>query len=143
MEYETSAGGVIISINHDPKILLLKDKRGKWTFPKGLIEPGENREQTAMREISEEVGIKNLKLLKTLTPVEYFYRWEGVLRKKTVYYYLFNGNDQENPVPQEDEGILEVRWHSFKDAKKIIGYKKTNNKILDEAKEKLDALRIL
>ena len=136
MRYETSAGGVIIAYKPKGKIpfvLLLKDKSGKWTFPKGLVEKNENQEKTAKREISEEVGIKKLTLLAKLHPVEYFYKWEGKLVKKKVYYYLFKNGMEEKLRPQRSEGIMEVKWFSFPRAFEKIGYKKTNKGILKEA----------
>ena len=138
MEYETSAGGVIVAEkNHELHVLLLKDKNGKWTFPKGLIETGEEREVAAMREISEEVGLKNLKLIAPLAPVNYLYRWEGKLKKKTVHYYLFQGKGTELATPQIEEGILQVRWFPFAEAETIIGYPQTNKKLLRETMELL------
>lgn len=139
MKYETSAGGVIVAAK-DKKllVLLLQDKKGEWTFPKGLIERGENREKTAEREIAEEVGIKKLTLIASLPPVEYFYKWEGALIKKKVYYYIFRNGGEEKLIPQRDEGIMDVRWFSLAEAAKVIGYKKTNVPVLKEAIEKLN-----
>ena len=37
--------------------------KGHWDFPKGHVEKGESETQTALRELAEETGIKNLKLL--------------------------------------------------------------------------------
>lgn len=134
MKREFSAGGVIIAYkNKSSYILLIKDKKNKWTFPKGLIERGEAREDTAVREVAEEVGIKKLKLIRKLTPVKYFYKWEGKLRQKYVYYYLFENSATEKLKPQHEEGIMAVKWFSFNKALDIIGYKRTNLKILKEA----------
>ena len=142
MIYETSAGGVIVSFkNKKPSVLLLKDKTAHWTFPKGLIEQGENREVTATREIGEEVGIRNLKLIASLKPVRYFYKWDGEIRKKTVYYYLFQNGGSEHLTPQLEEGIMEVRWFDIEEAKKTIGYPKTNLMVLKEVEIKLQEIR--
>ncbi|RJR15374.1 NUDIX domain-containing protein [Candidatus Microgenomates bacterium] len=136
MHFEQSAGGVVVAKKGDKHfVLLLKDKSNKWTFPKGLIEKGEEKEKAAEREIGEETGIKTLKLLKSLTPIEYFYRWEGDLRKKTVYYFLFAGDADEKGTPQREEGIQEIRWIPIDEAMASIGYPKTNKKILMEAKQ--------
>ena len=138
MIYEISAGGVIIAHkNNKLQVLLLKDKTAKWTFPKGLIEDGEKKQETAAREIGEEVGIKNLKLIAPLKPVQYFYKWNGELRQKTVHYYLFRNGGEEQLTPQLAEGIMEVRFFLWEEAKKIIGYPKTNKGILEEAEVKL------
>lgn len=133
MKHETSSGGVVVRhINDHYKVLLLKDKNGQWTFPKGLIEKGEDPELTARREIEEEVGIRKLKLISHLTPTEYFYKWEGVLVKKKVFYFIFENNGREKIKPQIDEGIMEVTWVSFTRSLDIVGYKKTNVPLLRE-----------
>ncbi len=136
MKYEVSAGGVIVY--HSPRILyilLLKDRKGSWTFPKGLIENREKLEDTAQREIAEEVGIRKLKYIMQLTSVEYMYRWEGSLRKKTVHYFLFEVPRKVKATPQREEGILEARWFSFEKAVELIGYPKTNLRILKEVEK--------
>ena len=72
MRQEISAGGVV----YNPalkKILLIKDFADKWALPKGWIEKGETAEQAAVREVQEETGVKNLKILAPLGEVEYFY----------------------------------------------------------------------
>ena len=52
-------GAVIIK---DGKILLEKRKnepgKGKWSIPGGLVELGESVEQTVIREVREETGLK-------------------------------------------------------------------------------------
>lgn len=139
MKYESSAGGIIITEKpHSYWVLLLKDKSGNWTFPKGLIEKGEERSSAANREIVEEVGIKKLHLLAPLTPIEYFYKSEGELIKKKVYYYIFTSDEKEKMIPQREEGILDVAWFGWAEAELAIGYKKTNLPLLKEAKAKLD-----
>jgi len=49
-----AAGGVVI---RGKQILFIK-KNGRWEFPKGRLKKGANRKKTAIREISEETGIK-------------------------------------------------------------------------------------
>lgn len=142
MKYETSAGGVIVaSKNHRWQILLIKDKSGQWTFPKGLVEKNELKETAARREIGEEAGIRKLKLVSAFAPIEYFYRWEGKLIKKNVFYFLFKNGGEEKLSPQREEGILEVHWFSLEDAKKIIGYPKTNTGILKEVETRLISIK--
>ena len=52
-------GAIIIC---DGKILLEKRKndpgKGKWSVPGGLVELGENIEQTVLREVREETGLE-------------------------------------------------------------------------------------
>ena len=134
MKFEHSAGGVIISNKSGQlQVLLLKDKGGKWTFPKGLVEKGENEVAAAKREIGEEVGIKRLKLLNKIRTIDYMYKWEGQFIKKTVTYYLFQNHGQKSLHPQHEEGIMAVKWYPLNEALKIIGYPRTNKLVLEEA----------
>jgi len=138
MKIETSAGGIVYKLKKNkPLILLLKDYNGKWTFPKGLIEDNEDKISTAKREIEEEVGLKKISLIAPLTPIGYWYQWEGELVKKTVYYYLFQAKGEEKLVPQKEEGVSETKWFSAEKALKMVGYKKTGSRLLKEAIEKI------
>ena len=133
MRQEISAGGVVFKKRGEKiHLLLLKDQNEKWTFPKGLVESGEDHRVTAQREIGEETGLTQIEFFKELEPIKYWYRWEGELIRKTVYYFLFEANEDETPKPQAEEGISEVEWFLPTKAWEIVGYPKTNKKILEE-----------
>ncbi len=57
--YEHSCGAVVFRrINEEYRFLLIKNRRSNhWGFPKGHMEKGETRQQTAIREVLEETGI--------------------------------------------------------------------------------------
>lgn len=136
MKIEISAGGVVYKIiGKKPMILLLKDKNDNWTFPKGLIEDKEDKIETAKREIGEEVGLKKIKFIRELQAINYWYRWQKDLIKKTVYYFLFRAFGNEELEPQEEEGMKEARWVDLGKAIEVIGYRKTNELVLKEAIE--------
>ena len=42
------------------RVLLVRTKRDprEWIFPKGHVEPGESDEETALRELEEEAGVR-------------------------------------------------------------------------------------
>lgn len=50
-------GAGIVFVTPDKKVLLLKKENGKYTFPGGHSEPGEEPLQTAQRECFEELGM--------------------------------------------------------------------------------------
>lgn len=134
MRQEISAGGVVYKVK-DSRIyfLLIKDMNGNWTFPKGLIEKGEDIIETAKREIQEEVGLKDLKLCIKLDKIGYWYRFKGELIKKTVYYFLFQTLKYNHLKPQHGEGISELGWFTTSDVIKKIGYKRSNLPIIKKA----------
>ena len=60
--HETSAGGLVVDGLEElrPRLIGRLDRRGRllWSLPKGHIEDGETAEQTAVREVDEETGIR-------------------------------------------------------------------------------------
>jgi len=50
------AGGLVF--NSAGEVLLIRDRRGFWVFPKGHLEEGESFEAAARREVREETGVK-------------------------------------------------------------------------------------
>lgn len=135
---EISSGGIVYRvITNKPQILLLKDPKGKWTFPKGLIEKGEDARIAAQREIAEETGLKKLTFKKDLGLVKYNYTYQDTFVYKTVYYFLFQSEIQEIPKPQLEEGISEVKYFNLDKVSEIIGYPKTNLPTLTLAQDYL------
>lgn len=65
MELESVAGGIVIG--RDGKMVLVNQHGTSWSVPKGHVEPGEDSEAAARREILEEAGIAKLVCLGSLT----------------------------------------------------------------------------
>lgn len=58
MIFMKSAGVVVYTIKNDTLFyLLLHNIKGHWDFPKGKIEKGEGKKESALRELKEEAGI--------------------------------------------------------------------------------------
>lgn len=130
---EVSAGGVVYRKKGKKiEFLLLKDKNNNWTFPKGLIEDREEEKVAAQREVAEEVGLHEIILVRELPRITYWYKWQDDLIKKTVYYFLFKAVRKERPKPQKEEGISQVKWFDPQKAVEIVGYRKTNEPVLNE-----------
>ena len=47
-------GGIAV---YGERVVLRRNKRGKWLFPKGHVDPGETTAQAALRETEEETGL--------------------------------------------------------------------------------------
>ncbi len=137
---ETSAGGIIVSkVGAGWWVLLMKDRGGNWTFPKGKIEKGETHRAAAVREIQEEVHIDGLSYVATLTPNKYYYFRDGSI-KKTVHFFLYMSPTRAVPVVQTEEGITEACWVPFAQAMTLIGYPTSNRPLLSEVDKILRTL---
>ena len=61
MQYEKSCGGVVCTRENDEIFyVVIQHLGGHWGFPKGHMEPGEDEQTTALREIYEEIGVRAL-----------------------------------------------------------------------------------
>jgi 8-oxo-dGTP pyrophosphatase MutT (NUDIX family) len=111
--HEVSAGGLVVDgVDHDEQLALIighMDRRGRvrWTFPKGHIEVGERTEQTAVREIAEETGIRG-DVLAALGSVDYWFRAEHHMVHKTVHHYLLRFLDGE--LSTSDHEVCDAAW---------------------------------
>jgi ADP-ribose pyrophosphatase YjhB (NUDIX family) len=99
-----AAGGLVL--NPKKEILFIYRSK-KWDLPKGRIEKGESIEETAVREVEEECGIFNLKLVKPLLTTYHVYYQDGMKLKKT-FWFLMTSNYEGELVPQLEEGITQV-----------------------------------
>ena len=63
-KYTQCAGGIVINDNQE--IAIVNQNHNSWSLPKGHVDKGETILDAAIREIYEETGIKDLKLIKPL-----------------------------------------------------------------------------
>lgn len=112
MKKVLTAGGAVFRKNNGKiEIAFIKDSYGRWAFPKGHIEKGESQRAAALREVREEMGCKNLKVLGYLGEVNYWSREGGEERKRKVaHYYLMELAPGEKCSPQLEEGITAIKW---------------------------------
>ena len=102
-----AAGGLVR--NNDGKYLIMK-RRGKWDLPKGKLNPNETFEVAALREVSEECGLKDLEIEGPLLSTYHCYLLDdqSILKRTSWFDILYRGS--EKPVPQWDEDITEIKW---------------------------------
>lgn len=134
---EPTAGGVVYRLkNGQLEILLFQDARDRWSIPKGHIEEGETAQETAIREIGEEVGIHELEPICWLGKVHFNYRRESVLVMMTTQVYLFRAlGDTDKIVPEE--WMHDVRWHKFDEAVDLVEYEDIQ-KLMKLGKKRLE-----
>lgn len=117
-----AAGGVVVAEGPDglPRILLIQDRYGVWTLPKGHLEPGESEEQAAVREICEETGV-TATLLRPIARARYPVCKRNVWRDKEVAYFLASSPLVET-TPAAAEGIAAAHWLPPAEALTLISY---------------------
>lgn len=104
-----AGGGLVTNEQGD---LLMIFRRGKWDLPKGKLDPDENIEACALREVTEETGVQQLQLgnLLMITKHEYF---DGYLQKdviKHTHWYRMFVPGVPVLVPQTEEDITAIEW---------------------------------
>jgi 8-oxo-dGTP pyrophosphatase MutT (NUDIX family) len=103
-----AAGGVVNKPDGD--ILFIK-RLGKWDLPKGKMEKGESREESAVREIEEETGLANVELVQFINTTYHIYvERNGDKVLKCTHWFEMNFDGEDTSKPQIEEGITEVAW---------------------------------
>ena len=120
---EPTSGGVIFRHNKDGEleILLIQDTKDRWTIPKGHIEEGETAQETAKREIGEEVGLFDIDILGWLGKIHFRYRRVDKLVLMTTQIYLVRANG-DTDIIQKEEWMKGIKWFKFNDALDAIEY---------------------
>jgi 8-oxo-dGTP pyrophosphatase MutT (NUDIX family) len=108
--YFTEVGAAGGLVRHTSGRYLFIEKKGKLDLPKGHIEHGEEAEDCALREVSEECGITGHSVVRPITPSYHTYSWEGISYLKKTNWYLMNYDGEMITEPQFDEGITKVVW---------------------------------
>jgi len=112
-----AAGGLVKNKN---KELLFIFRNDKWDLPKGKIEPNETIENAAIREVEEECGISNLKIVRPLTSTYHIYELNKKLVLKKTYWFGMSCSGKPLLTPQKQEGITKAKWVKLNDLKEIF-----------------------
>ena len=139
----TSAGGIVVRYESGRPWLVVgsrkRERDGRtWTLPKGTPDPGESREETALREVEEETGLK-VRITDALDSIEYWFVQSGTRIHKTVHYFLMEpvGGD----LARHDHEFEEVRWIQFDAAPSMLTFE-TERTLVARAAEILAAVPV-
>jgi len=139
---EISAGGVVvqkvgnsweiavIEPQREPESTLKTDKKRQkqlLALPKGLVDPGEKADETAIREVREETGIVAAKLAK-LADIKYVYvrSWGDKQRVfKIVSFYLlrYESGEIDKIKPEMRIEVKRALWIPLEGAERRLAYK--------------------
>lgn len=111
-----AAGGKVL--NSSGRILFIF-RNGKWDLPKGKTESNETIDQTALREVEEETGIKGLHITKPLEITYHILKRNNKYQIKKTYWFEMYSDYKGDLSPQLSEGITKVKWIGPKKLKKV------------------------
>jgi 8-oxo-dGTP pyrophosphatase MutT (NUDIX family) len=120
----------------NPEIALVSVKpKLRWQLPKGIVDPGELPETTALREVREEAGIET-DLLDLIETIEYWYRsfksGKPVRYHKFVHFYLLKYRSGD--VANHDHEVAEAMWVSFDEALEMLAFE-SECRVVEKARE--------
>lgn len=111
-----AGGGKVV--NPSGQILFIF-RNGKWDLPKGKSESRETIDQTALREVKEETGIKGLHITKPLEITYHIFKRNNKYQIKKTYWFEMFSDYKGDLKPQLSEGITKVKWIDPKKLKKV------------------------
>lgn len=120
MKKEKSAGFLIFRRDGERIEYLFLKNKDRFDVPKGLQKLNESEIETALRELEEETGLKDVKVMPFFKKkVEYFYKWNGEKIKKEVVYFLGETKTKEIKISGEHDGYV---WMSKEEALSRLKY---------------------
>jgi 8-oxo-dGTP pyrophosphatase MutT (NUDIX family) len=135
----TSAGAILFRDTRGQReYLLLKSRPGDWEFPKGGVEGDEELQQTAIREIGEEAGIKDFRLIDGFREeYDYVFEANGKTIHKTVHLFIAHSFEASAELSKEHR---DLQWRDYEQALNTITQDGPRD-ILEEAHEYLNRLQ--
>lgn len=115
-------------------LLVHRPRYDDWSWPKGKVNPGETLEQTALREVEEETGIR-ARLGAPLAEITYR---DGNERPKRVTYF------EMTPVrafPRTaDEEVDMTRWVPLDQVESVLSWQ-VDHQVAEALRQRLASLR--
>jgi 8-oxo-dGTP diphosphatase len=123
-----AAGGVVRRPAHDCHgtdgsrgweiAVIHRPRYDDWSFPKGKRDGDETDEETALREVEEETGLR-CGLDRSLGEVRYR---DARGRDKSVQYWLMDLSDPDGTTNVPNREVDELRWCDPREARELLSY---------------------
>ncbi len=165
---EVSAGGVVYRKSQEKTEFLIGKHSGyhKWILPKGLVEKGESREEAAVREVEEEVGVvAKITEVSPVKIIEYYYfadldlsgettrrvknyqeapdfakatTGKGVTHTRIHKQVIFYLMELESDLGKEGWEMEERKWVTYEEGMQLLAFE-TEREVFEEAGKALGA----
>lgn len=132
MKTKKSCGIVVFRlVKNIPQFLLIQNKFGMhWCIPKGGMKTYESEKETAIREVKEETGVCNIKIMYGFKEKINYFTPDNIY--KEVIFFLGETNEYKTIIQLEE--INEIKWVSAKEALNILTYE-DSKKIIKKSYE--------
>lgn len=127
MNWEKSCGAVVYTRRDNQYLfVIVQERSGSYSFPKGHMEAGETEIETARREIFEETGLRPVFLNGFRQTEEYDLREKPGTRKQVVYFLAEYENELLIPLPGEIQNILllpyeqAVQCFAYEESRRVL-----------------------
>lgn len=128
MKHEKSCGAVVFTrVNGEIKYVLAQHLGGHYGFPKGHMEGTETEEETALREVREEVGL-SVSLLPGFRGVEEYDIPSIDVHKQVVY---FLGEFQDQQIQHQKEELIRAPLLAYEDALQTLTHEEGRHILRD------------
>ena len=118
MIYEKSCGAIVYTnVNGERLYLVEQMLGGHWGVPKGHVEENETEEETALREIKEEVGLDVI-IESGFRTVETYSPKDGFI--KDVVYFVAYCKSMDTTMQAEE--VRDIKWVKIKAATDLIEF---------------------
>ncbi|MDP3935016.1 MAG: transcription antitermination factor NusB [Candidatus Giovannonibacteria bacterium] len=117
-------GGAVVIRKEKGEILfaLVHDVFGRWTFSKGHLEKNEDVASGTERKIKEELGLKNLAIIKKIGENEYIASDpETGPTRRHVSYFLIETKEKELKL-ESSGGLDDARWFTLDEVRNLKMY---------------------
>lgn len=122
------AGGGKVINEKGETLFIYRNK--KWDLPKGKAEAKESIEETSIREVEEETGVKGLEIVKPLDTTYHIFKRNGKHKIKVTYWFEMKTTYSGKLEPEEKEGITKVEWLNEAQRQEAMTNSYANIKIL-------------
>lgn len=113
------SGGVVFCKD---RVLLLRNEKQEWVFPKGVIRMGDYPDEVALQRVKLEAGI-DAKIISAAGRTNYeFYSIsrQRPVCNKIVWYIMATDNDKV--VPSETQNFYEGGFYTLEEALEMVTY---------------------
>jgi len=107
-------------VYNDKGEILFIYRNNKWDLPKGKAESKESIEETAIREVEEETGVKGLEIVKQIDTTYHIFKRSGKYKIKITHWFEMKTTYSGKLKPEKKEGISKAKWLGKKDVKKAL-----------------------